>query len=102
MEYYNPVNRITTLKENLENLRKSLDEKINAIFKYNKQLLDFKRQSLEIINPTSVLERGYSIIYNDKNEIVKDIKDVNVGDSLKLKVSNGEIISDIKEIIDGN
>ena len=79
-----------------------MDEKINAVFKYNKQLLDFKRQSLEIINPTSVLERGYSIIYNDKNEIVKDIKDVNVGDSLKLKVSNGEIISDIKEIIDGN
>lgn len=102
LEYYNPANRITTLKENLENLKKSLDEKIVLIFKYNKQLLDFKRQSLEIINPNSILDRGYSIIYNDKNEIVKDIKTVNVGDSLKLKVSNGEIISDVKEIIDGN
>lgn len=102
LEYYNPANRITTLKENLENLKKSLDEKIVSIFKYNKQLLDFKRQSLEIINPNSILDRGYSIIYNDKNEIVKDIKTVNVGDSLKLKVSNGEIISDVKEIIDGN
>lgn len=102
LEYYNPANRITTLKENLENLKKSLDEKIVSIFKYNKQLLDFKRQSLEIINPNSILDRGYSIIYNDKNEIVKDIKTVNVGDSLKLKVYNGEIISDVKEIIDGN
>ncbi|WBB34287.1 exodeoxyribonuclease VII large subunit [Parvimonas micra] len=102
LEYYNPANRITTLKENLENLKKSLDEKIVSVFKYNKQLLDFKRQSLEIINPNSILDRGYSIIYNDKNEIVKDIKTVNVGDSLKLKVSNGEIISDVKEIIDGN
>lgn len=102
LEYYNPADRITTLKENLENLKKSLDEKIVSIFKYNKQLLDFKRQSLEIINPNSILDRGYSIIYNDKNEIVKDIKTVNVGDSLKLKVSNGEIISDVKEIIDGN
>lgn len=90
------------MKENLENLKKSLDEKIVSIFKYNKQLLDFKRQSLEIINPNSILDRGYSIIYNDKNEIVKDIKTVNVGDSLKLKVSNGKIISDVKEIIDGN
>ena len=102
LEYYNPANRITTLKENLENLKKSLDEKIVSIFKYNKQLLDFKRQSLEIINPNSILDRGYSIVYNDKNEIVKDIKSVNVGDSLKLRVSNGEIISDVKEIIDGN
>ena len=102
LEYYNPANRIITLKENLENLKKSLDEKIVSIFKYNKQLLDFKRQSLEIINPNSILDRGYSIIYNDKNEIVKDIKTVNVGDSLKLKVSNGDIISDVKEIIDGN
>lgn len=102
LEYYNPANRITTLKENLENLKKSLDEKIVSIFKYNKQLLDFKRQSLEIINPNSILDRGYSIIYNNHNEIVKDIKNVNVGDSLKLKVSNGEIISDVKEIIDGN
>ena len=57
---------------------------------------------MEIINPNSILDRGYSIICNDKNEIVKDIKTVNVGDSLKLKVSNGEIISDVKEIIDGN
>lgn len=102
LEYYNPANRITTLKENLENLKKSLDEKIVSIFKYNKQLLDFKRQSLEIINPNSILDRGYSIVYNDKNEIVKDIKNVNVGDSLKLRVSNGEIISNVKEIIDGN
>ena len=102
LEYYNPVNRITTLKENLENLKKSLDEKIVSVFKYNKQLLDFKRQSLEIINPNSILDRGYSIVYNYKNEIVKDIKSVNVGDSLKLRVSNGEIISDVKEIIDGN
>ena len=102
LEYYNPANRITTLKENLENLKKSLDEKIVSIFKYNKQLLDFKRQSLEIINPNSILDRGYSIIYNDNNEIVKDINNVNVGDSLKLNVSNGEIISDVKEIIDGN
>ena len=54
LEYYNPANRITTLKENLENLKKSLDEKIVSIFKYNKQLLDFKRQSLEIINPNSI------------------------------------------------
>ena len=30
LEYYNPVNRITTLKENLDNLRKSLDEKITS------------------------------------------------------------------------
>lgn len=102
LEYYNPANRITTLKENLENLKKSLDEKIIAVFNYNKQLLDFKRQSLEIINPNSVLQRGYSIIYNENDEIVKDIKAVNVGDSLKLKVSNGEIISDVKEIVDGN
>lgn len=102
LEYYNPANRITTLKENLENLKKSLDEKIIAVFNYNKQLLDFKRQSLEIINPNSVLQRGYSIIYNENDEIVNDIKAVNVGDSLKLKVSNGEIISDVKEIVDGN
>lgn len=102
LEYYNPTNKISSLKENLENFKKSLDEKIVNIFNYNKQLLDFKRQSLEIINPDSVLQRGYSIVYNEKNEILNSTKKLDIGASLKIKLYDGEVVSDVKEIVNGD
>ena len=102
LEYYNPANRINLLKENLENLKKTLDECIVKKFEYNKQLLDFKRQSLEIINPDSILKRGYSIVYNDKDEIVTSSNNVILNDKLKLKLFEGEIVSEVKEILHDN
>lgn len=102
LEFYNPTNKINTLKENLENLKKSLDDKITNIFNYHKSLLDFKKQTLEIANPNSVLKRGYSILYDEKNKIINSVKDVKINDSLKVKVFDGKIILDVKEIIDGD
>jgi len=102
LEYYNPNTKISLLKENLIGLKKSLDEKISSIFNYNKQLLDFKKQSLEIMNPENVLQRGYSIVYNEENEILNSIENFKLGDSLKIKLSDGEVISDVKEIINGD
>lgn len=102
LEYYNPTNKINSFKENLEKLKKSLDEKIISVFNYNKQLLNFKKQSLEIANPKSVLKRGYSIVYDKDDKIINSVKNIKVNDCLKINVFDGKIVSDVKEIIDGD
>ena len=54
---------------------------------------------LELINPLSVLKRGYSVTYKD-NKIIKDIKNININDEVSIKLENGIIKSkviDVKE-----
>lgn len=102
LDYYNPTNKINTLKENLLTLKKSLSDKMINIFNYNKQLLHFKKQTLEIANPNSVLKRGYSIVYDENDKIINSIKNVKVDDRLKVTVFDGEMILDVKEIVDGD
>lgn len=46
---------------------------------------------LQVLNPEAILERGYSIAYNEKGKVVKSVKSIVVGDALNVRVSDGTI-----------
>jgi exodeoxyribonuclease VII large subunit len=48
-------------------------------------------------DPVTSLKRGFSLVYNEKKELVKSIKTVSVGESLKTKVQDGLITSTVDE-----
>ena len=76
----------------LEKIRNLLDYKLEfSRNKYNHML-----EKLELLNPISILKRGYSVTYKD-NKPITDIKLINVKDKLDIKVSNGII----KAIVEG-
>lgn len=54
------------------------------------KLESFQNQ-LESLNPEAILNRGYSIVYNEKGNVVKSVKSVDVGDVLNVRVSDGVI-----------
>jgi exodeoxyribonuclease VII large subunit len=54
------------------------------------KLENFQNQ-LQSLNPEAILERGYSIVYNEKGNVVKSVKSVGVGDELSVRVSDGSI-----------
>lgn len=101
LNYYNPVEKINSLKENLENLKNTLDLSMKNIFDSNRTNLDFYLKSLNIVSPDSVLKRGYSIAsYKDK--VITSIKDIKNNDELKITLFDGEVITQVKEILDVN
>ena len=86
-------------KEKLNNLEEKLNNSIsNSIIK-NKNKFDIISTKIELLNPISVLNKGYSITTkNDK--IISNSKELNVNDQIKIKLKQGQIISEVKEIID--
>ena len=54
-------------------------------------------EKLELINPLGVLKRGYSLTYKN-NKLVSSINNVKIGDSIKIKLADGEITSQISSI----
>ncbi len=54
---------------------------------------------LNLLNPFAILSRGYSITYKlPENQIIKQSKDVNINDKVKIKLFNGEIFCNVTEI----
>lgn len=58
---------------------------------------DLLLNKLELLNPLAVLKKGYSVVsLNDK--MVKNAKDLALGDHVNIKLSCGSAIAEIKEI----
>lgn len=101
LNYYSPIEKIGNFKRDLENLYNSLNTNMKNIFDSNKRNLDFYFKSLNIVNPDSILKRGYSIA-SMGDKIVTSINDINDNDKLKITLFDGEVITEVKEILDVN
>jgi exodeoxyribonuclease VII large subunit len=54
------------------------------------QRIDACAQSLRHLNPLGVLDRGYSIVTDDKGAVVQDAGSLAIGDTLNVRFARGE------------
>ena len=52
--------------------------------------------NLHHLNPTRVMERGYSVIRDDTGAIVKSSDQITVGQDLQLSFARGEALATVK------
>ena len=83
-------NKANELKLNLIKL-KNLD-----LFKNKEHSIDMLSNKLNLLNPISVLDRGYARISTMKG-VAKSIDDMNVGDMLKIEIRGGQALAQVQE-----
>ena len=93
----NPMSIYEIKEQKLDNLIDKTNTIINLYLNNKNNKYSNLINKLGVLNPLNTLKRGYSISKID-NKVISDIKDVKVNDTLNIKVSNGEIISTVKEI----
>ena len=52
---------------------------------------------LDLLNPVSILDKGYSIVYKG-NEIIKDVSLLSKDDDINIIVKNGKINANVKGV----
>lgn len=93
----NPMSIYEIKEQKLDNLIDKTNTIINLYLNNKNNKYSNLINKLSVLNPLNTLKRGYSISKID-NKVISDIKDVKVNDTLNIKVSNGEIITSVKEI----
>ena len=90
--------KITNYNLKLDHLKNSyILNHPEELYKKKSLKLDKIITSLELLNPLSVLKRGYTLTYkNDK--VVRNIKDLKVDDIITIKFKEGIVKANIKEI----
>lgn len=88
-----PENKLNLLESNLQALSKQLDylytRKITA---KEQQMINFASQ-LEALSPLKVLTRGYSITYDNDENIITNATQVSSGDRITTKFTDSQITS---------
>ena len=93
---YSPAKKLLDLNRQLVLFNDVLQKGISSKFKtFNNQLIEFNK-NLDILNPLSILDRGYAIVTNNNGKAIKSSSEVSKGDVLKARLSKGTLEVDVK------
>ena len=95
----NPSDYVKTLKNNNLSLEKNLKTFIKNILNIKSENFKGSIKELEALSPLQILARGYSITkIKSSQKIIRDSKDINIGDIISSVVANSKIESKITKI----
>ncbi len=83
-------NKVKQLKDNINN-------KIAYILEKKDNNLQLEIQTLKLVNPLNILDKGYSLVKKD-DKIIKSTTDILVNDNLDIILSKGNLKVEVKEI----
>jgi len=90
--------KIQENRNQLCQLEKTLPNNILNRLSSLKRNFDLKTKIFEGTDPEKPLKKGYSLIYDQDNHLIKEVKALKVGEKVKLKVKDGSAESRIEKI----
>ena len=94
----NPINVLEHKKEILASYNEKLNLLIKKVLDNKKNEYVLKNHTLELLNPLSIMNRGYSIA-KVKGKVITKAEEAKVGDELEIDLQDGKIKTEIKEVI---
>ena len=79
-------------------LRTKLDALSAGFVKQTSSEISEVKVRLDALNPHNVLNRGYSYVCDKKGKAVESVKSVKKGDNVSIVLSDGTLLSEIKDI----
>ena len=75
-----------------------LKDLITRIIENQTNTLSKNAEMLDNLSPLKILSRGYSVVKNEKSDIVTDSENINVGDNVEIILSNGAFKATVNEV----
>jgi exonuclease VII large subunit len=82
---------------NIGNTQKLIKRVLKSNLIAQTEILNLKMQQIKQINPDLLLRKGYAIVRNNNNKIVKSVDDITSQSDLEIQVYDGLIKVKIKE-----
>ena len=96
----NPLLKLNVINEKIRRVLNNMNRGIKEKLRTNNNNLEKLYKNIKILNPLSILDRGYAIVTNDKGVALKSSKQVNKGEKLQARLSNGSIEVKVNKVND--
>ena len=96
----NPKNLLKRLETKIRNVSKLLEINIKNKLSIKELKIKDLNKNLMILNPLSILDRGYAIVQNKNGQAIKNHNDVSHGENITARLSKGFLELEVKEAIE--
>ncbi|QUH20698.1 exodeoxyribonuclease VII large subunit [Alkaliphilus sp. B6464] len=86
-----PLNQIYDKQQYIDELLQRLNKYLRTKIEFNERHLMYLGERLNGLSPLSVFSRGYSIVRDEKNQIIKSVDQVRMDRILSIDLIDGEI-----------
>ncbi len=86
-----PKLRLTPSRIRIADLRQRMVVAMSRRVERDRLRLSEQARTLHAVSPLATLERGYAIVFDERNAVVRRSTDVAIGDRLRIMLGNGEI-----------
>lgn len=86
-----PARQLTALNTQLEHLRPRLYAAVQHTLQQHRQRLGENARLLHSVSPLHTLERGYAIVTNTEQQVLKTTEQVNTGDRIHARLGHGRL-----------
>lgn len=97
----NPYEYYNTYSDDIEAFRCDLANAFNNSIKGNELILGSLAGKLDALSPLAVLSRGYGVIKNNNDTVIKDAKDLSAGEKINITLNDGTVCCTVDEVIYG-
>lgn len=91
LQSLHPRQKIEAVKKDVQRLRKEMALGIQTILKQKRQFLISEIRQLDALSPLKVMQRGYSLVYDDSKELISSIEQVQLGDLVHIRMKDGSL-----------
>lgn len=91
------VDRITTYEDKISKLDNNLNYFLVTKTKTEEDLFNHLIEKITLLNPLNIINKGYTIVYKGDN-IIYNVKELDVNDDVKIKFNDGSAIATVKNI----
>ena len=90
-----PIKYIETYGNKLASHTKALQDSLRDKLWQAKQNVEYSAGKLETLGPTTTLKRGYAIVTDNSNHLVRSVKQVSVNQEINIQVSDGKMTAKV-------
>lgn len=96
----NPMTLFDIKKEKLMSYEKNLYQDIKNIIMTSNHKYKLLVNTLKLVNPLGILEKGYSLVTKD-NEVIKESNNLKMGDEINIRLHKGSVKANVSEVNNG-
>jgi exodeoxyribonuclease VII large subunit len=102
LSFFSPLNWIRNDQQRLDEISLRMERIFSHKSSLSHSQLSGLKARLAALNPMQVLQRGYAIVSDKNGKILSSIDGVRIGDLVRVKLVDGVLESEVKEINQGD
>ncbi|WP_078545829.1 exodeoxyribonuclease VII large subunit [Litchfieldia alkalitelluris] len=91
LKYQHPEEKLLKANEQLLSVEKVLQKEIKNLLKHYNHTFQANVSKLNALSPLKIMERGYSLAYDQEGALLKSVNTIEAGDSVRVRLQDGQL-----------